>query len=197
MVYYIPVDPTDVVKPMMRGYEPMDAALYTTIHHRATDRQAFVVAVTGHQRLGDQATVSFVVQAFATLLEQLYDVHGQQLVALSGLAEGADTLFAEAALARGIGLEVCLACESVIENFAPGPARDRFLSLKAQSHRVAQLAYTERSNDAYMALGRWLVDSCDVLIAAWNGLPAAGAGGTGDVVAYARQQGRPVIHLIR
>jgi hypothetical protein len=46
-----------------------------------------------------------------------------------------------------------------------------------------------------MALGRWLVDSCDVLVAAWSGLPAAAEGGTGDVAAYARAVGRRGVHI--
>ena len=32
-------------------------------------------------------------------------------------------------------------------------------------------------------------------IAVWNGLPAKGLGGTGDIVSYAKQLGVPVIHL--
>jgi hypothetical protein len=32
----------------------------------------------------------------------------------------------------------------------------------------------------------------EVLIAVWDGLPARGLGGTADVVAYAKQCGRPV-----
>ena len=155
----------------------------------------FYVAVTGHCQLGDMATTRFVVRAFDMLLTQLQHDYPAGLVALSGLAEGADTLFAEAALARGIPLEACVACTEVIENFMPGAARDHHLLLRERSQRVHMLPFKERSNTAYMALGRWLVDTADLLIAAWNGLPAVGLGGTGDVVAYARQQGRPVIHI--
>ena len=157
--------------------------------------QPFYVAVTGHCRLGDSATMEFVAAAFDRLLMQLQHDHPADLVALSGLAEGADTLFAEAALARGIALEVCLACTDVIENFTPGAARDQHLMLRERSRRIHTLPFTERSNAAYMALGHWLVDTSDLLIAAWNGLPALAEGGTGDVVAYARQQGRPLIHI--
>jgi hypothetical protein len=46
-----------------------------------------------------------------------------------------------------------------------------------------------------MPLRRWLVDSFDLLIAAWNDLPAAAEGGTGDVVTYARSRGRSGIHI--
>jgi hypothetical protein len=167
----------------------------TAIRAVSAEGQPFAVAVTGHCRLGDGATTHFVAQAFDRLLAQLQRDHPAGLVALSGLAEGADTLFAEAALARGIALEVCLACADVIENFPAGAARNQHLLLRARSRRIHTLPFIERSNAAYMALGRWLVDASDLLIAAWNGLPAAAEGGTGDVVAYARQRGRPVIHI--
>jgi hypothetical protein len=36
------------------------------------------------------------------------------------------------------------------------------------------------------------VDRSDVLLAVWDGRPARGFGGTGDVVAYARRRGVPV-----
>lgn len=116
-------------------------------------------------------------------------------MALSGLAAGSDTIFAETALAYDIPLEACLACAEIAENFTSGPERERFYNLLACSRRVHRLPFMERSNAAYMALGRWLVDSSDLLIAVWNGLPAVAPGGTGDVVAYARQRGRTVIHV--
>ncbi len=173
-----------------------DAAHSTTSRSRSQSNPTqYVVAVTGHQRLGDPQTERFVWQCFVTLLKGLQRRHGADLVVLSGLAEGADTLFAEAAIAQQIPLIAGLAAEGLINNFAPGPARERFLSLRAQSHSVHQLAYSAPSEAAYMALGHWLVDSAHLLIAAWNGLPAAGLGGTADVVAYALHQQKPVVHI--
>jgi hypothetical protein len=155
----------------------------------------FRVAVTGHQQLGDETTVAYVTQAFGAQLARLRDAHPEGVVALSGLGAGADTIFAELALRGGLALEVCLAAADIVENFVPGPERERFLTLCALSRQIHRLPYAGRSNTAYMALGRWLVESCDLLIAAWNGQPAAAEGGTGDVVAYARAHGRPVIHI--
>lgn len=158
-------------------------------------RERFRVAVTGHQHLGDAAAVAFVRRSLGEALAGLRDAHPEGLVALSGLAAGADTLFAETALRGGIPLYVALASADIVENFAPGPERERFLTLCALSHQVRRLPYPARSNEAYMALGRWLVDSCDLLVAAWDGRAAAALGGTGDVVAYARGRARPVIHI--
>lgn len=155
----------------------------------------FFVAITGHCDLGDEATITFVTQTFETLLRSLQNAYPEGVVALSGLAPGADTLFAEVALNLAIPLEACIAATAVIEKYAPGPELEQHLRLRQASQQVHVLPFSERSGEAYLALGHWLVHSCDLLIAAWNGQPARKAGGTGDVVAYAHAQGRPVLHI--
>lgn len=170
------------------------------IRARQTQRRqvltrAFRVAVTGHQQLGDDQTAAFVHSHFGQLLAQLRDAHPEGLIGLSGLAAGADTLFAEVALRGGLPLETCLAAADVIENFPVGAERERFLTLCAMSRCIHCLPFPTRSNAAYMALGRWLVDSCDLLVAAWDGLPAAAEGGTADVVGYAQSVRRSVLHI--
>lgn len=161
----------------------------------ARKRRPLQVAVTGHCNLGDEMTALFVAHAFDRILAHLHRASHTGIVALSGLAAGADTLFAEAALAHAIPLEACLASADLIENFPPGLDRDRYLALCQNSQHIHQLPFAMRSNTAYMALGRWLVDSSALLVAAWNGLPAAAEGGSGDVVAYAQQQSKPIIHI--
>lgn len=153
------------------------------------------VAVTGHRYLGGQSTVQFVAHTFHTLLAQAQRDHPAGVVALFGVAEGADMLFAEAAIDLGIPLNAIIAYEGFVEDFPPGPLRERYQYLLARCRNVATLPFTRRSDAAYMAAGRWLVSNCDLLLAAWNGQPAAGPGGTGDVVAYARRMNRPVIHI--
>jgi hypothetical protein len=153
------------------------------------------IGVTGHRTLGDQATVQFVTQAFHDLLLQAQREHPEGVIALSGLAEGSDTLFAEAALALGIPLEAVIAYEGFEEDFPTGSALQRYQHLLEQCQAVHRLPFHERSDDAYLAVGRWLVDNSDLVLAAWNGQSAAGKGGTGDVVAYAQQVGRPVVHI--
>jgi hypothetical protein len=153
------------------------------------------IGVTGHRTLGDQTTVQFVTQAFHDLLLQAQRQHAEGVIALSGLAEGSDTLFAETALALGIPLEAVIAYEGFEEDFPPGSARQRYQHLLEQCQAVHRLPFHERSDDAYLAVGQWIVDHSDLLLAAWNGQSAAGKGGTGDVVAYALRVGRPVVHI--
>ena len=73
--------------------------------------------------------------------------------------------------------------------------RERYERLLAQARVEHRLPHAERSNEAYLAGGLWVVDHCDLLVVVWNGQPATGKGGTGDVVDYARRVGRPYIHI--
>jgi len=47
--------------------------------------------------------------------------------------------------------------------------------------------------EAYLNCGVETVNACDVFLALWDGEPARGRGGTAEVVAYARELGRPLI----
>ena len=46
--------------------------------------------------------------------------------------------------------------------------------------------------EAYEAVGRYVVQHCDLLIAIWNGQPGNGRGGTAEIVQFAVEQGRPM-----
>lgn len=158
-------------------------------------KNPYSIAVTGHCHLGDRANEVFVAQSFHTILAFIQSNVRAKVSLFSGLALGADTLCAEAAIALGIPVEAVIAHDHLLETFPLGPARRQFERLLAQCQQVHHLPFDHSSNEAYMALGYWLVEHSDLLIAAWNGLPANGLGGTADVVAYARSIGRPVLHL--
>ena len=117
------------------------------------------------------------------------------LHAVSSLAAGADQLFAEAALRYGIPLDVVLPFAHFADDFPGGPERDAYQRLLSAAASTTCLPWDERSNGAYLAGGLWLVDHCDLLIAVWDGQKAAGVGGTGDVVDYCCDAGKPCVHM--
>jgi hypothetical protein len=155
----------------------------------------YYVAVTGHRDLQNQATEQFVTLAFHAILKQVQRDHSEGIVALSALAEGADTIFAETAIELGIPLEAIMPYNRLAENFRSELAHERYLRLHMVSRLTHKLPFSEPSVQAFVALGRKLVDSCHLLVTAWDGLPAIDDGGTGGVVAYAQQQRRPVVHV--
>ena len=155
---------------------------------------AIRIAIAGHRHLRDAATVRFVAEHSRAVLRGARDRH-PRVVALSALAEGADSVFAEAALMLDIPLEVVRPFAAFADDFPPGPARRLYESLRRAARAEEQLGFRRRSEHAYQAAMRWVVDHSDVLVAAWDGGPSAGLGGTGSAVRYAVEQQRPIIHL--
>lgn len=157
-------------------------------------RPPFVIGVSGHQNLGDEATRAFVAQQFRELL-LTYQQHTPRLVLYSCLAVGSDQLFVRIALEQGIPVEVVIPCAEYEAIFQTGEDRCTYASLRQASQQAHLLPYQECSDDAFLAAGKWIVDHSDLMILTWNGFPPQGRGGTGDVATYARLIGRPFIHI--
>ena len=149
------------------------------------------VGITGHRKLG--AAEDWVAGALRELLRGLRRWHGDDLVTVSAIAVGADTLFAEAALELGIPLEVVRPYADYIQAFPTGPVRDRYEALLARATAVHHLPHTRKGSEAYMAAGVWVVDHCEVLVAVHDGRDPKNTGGTADVVHYARSVGRRLV----
>jgi hypothetical protein len=112
--------------------------------------------------------------------------------AFSALAAGADQLFADLALRSGVPVTAVIPGMDYERHLGGRESRAAFRRLvRACSARV-DLPLERTPEDAYAAAGRWIVDQADLLIAVWDGEPARGPGGTGEVVAYANRVGVPV-----
>lgn len=152
------------------------------------------IAIVGHRALGSASSEAFVAQASRTLLEEARD-RWQRVDAVSALAEGADTLFAEAAFELEVPLHVVRPFAAYESDFVEPEARRRHDTLCARATTETRLPFYARSDGAYEAAMRWVVDTCDLLVAAWDGLPSIGRGGTGHAVSHAFATGRPVVHF--
>ena len=148
------------------------------------------IGITGHQLLGDQPAVAWIRSAIDRVLGE----HIGELVGVSCLAVGADQVFATLVLERGGALEVVLPFPEYRERGLSGDGdRQQYDRLIARG-RVDILPRGGRSDEeAYLHVGIQVVSRCDVLVAVWNGSPAAGPGGTADVVSRARDCGRAVV----
>jgi hypothetical protein len=125
-----------------------------------------------------------------------YQPGAPALRCLSPLARGADRLAAGEALALGWRLFVPMPFprHEYVQDFAIGEDRDEFDALLARAEGWLALdgARGEDTDRSYEAVGRYVVRHSDLLIAIWDGRPAAGRGGTSDIVQYAAQTGVPV-----
>jgi len=72
---------------------------------------------------------------------------------------------------------------------------DDFLVKSTNVYEVGSLKKNSRE-ECYLNVGKEVVNECDILIALWNGKPSKGlGGGTGDVVKYAQEQNKPILHI--
>lgn len=146
------------------------------------------IGITGHQRLDDPADWADVRREIDAALARC----GEHVLGITSLAVGADQLFADVVLDRGGSLHVVVPFEGYEASFTEGPPRAAYERLLRRATKVEVLDKTGSDEEAYFAAGKRVVDLSDEVIAVWNGKPAAGLGGTADVVNYARSIGKPV-----
>ena len=136
------------------------------------------IAVTGHRpkRLkGQQKEVK------RWLSEQLNKYECTE--AISGMAQGADQIFAQAAIEKNIPL-IC--CYPYRKNFFH--QEEQKILNKAKDIKFISEVYT--GNRVYWFRDKYMVDNCDLLLAVWDGIKA---GGTWLTINYAQKIGKPVI----
>lgn len=148
------------------------------------------IAITGHRGLTDP-TRSLVDAALRAEVTRLAE---DGLVGVSCLADGADALFAQAVLDADGDLVAVIPARHYRERL-PAGYHPTFDALLGQAVEVITLDYDKPSSTAYMAASVRMVEGVDHLIAIWDGKPAAGVGGTADVVGHARDHGVPVTVL--
>ncbi len=119
-----------------------------------------------------------------------------KFVFVSPLAKGADRVAAEEALRLGYRLKAVLPfAQAEYENDFPD-AIEKFRWLLEQADSVLVLdGDGDDRQRSYEAVGRFVVNNSDLLIAVWNGKSSRGRGGTGDIVELAVDLGVPVVHL--
>jgi hypothetical protein len=158
-----------------------------------------VIGVTGHRKLEDEAQAAAGVrEALKALRKALPELKHTPVVfsILSPLAEGADRLVArEAVQIEDAQIEVVLPLEKddYLSDFESAGSKAEFKRMLTRAVRVKALPHAPTRNEAYERVGRYVVDHCDVLIALWNGQPAAGRGGTAEIVVYAREKKIPLL----
>lgn len=177
-----------------------------------------ILGVTGHRgRPLPGADPPLLEERVDQVLEGLAEVGFQELI--SPLAEGADRLVAQRALALGWTLRALLPFEAprYEEDFQGDGSVVEFRELLGRTAGVevvpaaAAVSGPARPDPAtpagaspdsrhapdlpYRHVGEALLDRVGVLVAVWDGLPPRGPGGTGEVVQEAVRRGMPVVWI--
>ena len=157
-----------------------------------------LVAVTGHRDLvrEEEPGIRRCIRAFLQSLADEYPERG--VTVITSLAEGADQLVAEEALALGLPIVAPLPMrrEVYLEDFETPAAKERFLDLLAKATEVFELPLSRNvgSEDQladpdirafqYAQLGVFLCAHCHILLALWDGKHSDQIGGTAQVVRF-------------
>lgn len=175
----------------------------------AQPRLAVRVGITGHRSLDEaqlpaiRSAIERVLGAVASHADAILSARASGfdqrrpplLRAVSPLAEGADRIMAHAALERGWDLQCPLPFrrDEYEADFSSAQSRSEFRSMLGRASAVLECdGRREQADLAYASVGLLLLNQVDLLVAVWNGEPARGLGGTGDVVDHARRQHVPV-----
>jgi len=126
------------------------------------------------------------------------DAASAEFVVVSSLAEGADRLVADAGLAAGFTLEAVLPFhrEDYSDDFETEDSKKSFDALLRRSSAVFELDGdpTDRPR-AYETAGLIMLANVDLLITIWDGKPAAGVGGTAQIISRAVSGGIPIVWI--
>ncbi len=146
------------------------------------------IGVTGHMNL----TADTVPLVYAEIARQI-NATGKpdEVVGVSCIARGADSVFAQAVLDAGGGLEVVLPSRNYRERKVKPDHAPLFDELLKRAGSVRVMDFDDAGAEAYEAANDVVIGSCDRLIAVWDG-QAGERSGTGSVVALARERGLPV-----
>ena len=121
-----------------------------------------------------------------------------RLILHSSLADGTDRIAAAIALDLGFELHAILPFEAARYrlDMADDRARERFDDLLGKATHVLELpGGPDDALEPYVMAGLATTSHSDFLIAVWDGLPSRGAGGTADVVRFAAEMARPLVHM--
>ncbi len=144
------------------------------------------IAISGHRGLPG-ATADLVDKAIRAALAE----HAPDMTGISCLADGADQIFARAVTDLGGKLEVIIPAARYRAGL-PEEAHPEYDRLLAQATAFRRMPFIESTSESHMEASKAMIDLADELFAVWDGQPARAAGGTADVVAYAREHGTPV-----
>ncbi len=167
------------------------------------------IGITGHIGL-DPAKMTHLERGIEEAICHIEQIFPKRyLTVFSPLAVGADRLVARKLLERkGSRLIAVLPIPEAdyLDDFGPtdlhskdyegAEARQEFrhwLSQRAIETIVVPPSATR--NESYEKVGFYIAEYSDVMIAIWDGMPSQGRGGTAEIVAKAKELGKPICHI--
>jgi hypothetical protein len=152
--------------------------------------EVLAVGFTGHRKVPDETKSRQLIRDF---LSQRKQSHVGIVYGVSSAASGGDQLFAESCLDLDIPLRILLPrpADQFRADFDDA-SWQRTVRIMENAISVEVTGRHESRTEQYYDCGIQTVSESQLLMALWNGLPSRGAGGTQEIVSYARKTGHPV-----
>ena len=157
-------------------------------------QKTLTVGGIGHRELEASSELPYVQLCFHRVLTELAR-RFPRLKAVSALATGADTVFAQCANTLSIPLESVIPFADFEADFADPESNARYNSLRAGAVHELRHNFFVRSDRAYKKSMEWIVFRSSVVVAAWDGRPAGSRGGTWEAISLCERLGKTLIHV--
>ncbi|NTE05155.1 hypothetical protein G6M26_51210 [Agrobacterium tumefaciens] len=148
------------------------------------------IGITGHQYFKNLKNTSDVESQLRTEISKMSKISS----AFSSLAIGSDQLFAKVILEMNIDLIAVIPCCNYKRTFKKSGLKT-YRRILEKCKDKETLNFKSPSQEAFFEAGKTIVDKSDILFAVWDGKVSKGWGGTGDVVRYAIDIQKPIVHL--
>lgn len=148
-----------------------------------------IIGITGHQKLEEFDKNWIIKEIRSFILKNSVDK------GISCLAIGADQLFCEELINNKIEYDAIIPCENYLSTFKKKEDILKFTSLLDLSKNVLTLNFEKPSEKAFYAASQKMLEYSTTIIAVWDGKPAKGLGGTGDIVETALSCNKKVYHI--
>lgn len=129
------------------------------------------LAITGHRGLPGRT------ERLIALRDEIARHAGGELTGMSAIADGADSIFAQAVRDAGGSLVVIIPAEQYREAL-PSEHHPTYDALLSRTSRVIPLDHLQSTGEAHMDASLRMLDETDHVIAVWDGKPARGYGGS-------------------
>lgn len=156
--------------------------------------KTFKIGIIGHRFLGNIEGYSYAHFCCHRLLSGSKQKYSN-VIAISAISFGADSIFAQSAISLGIRLESIIPFVQFASDFQDDLAYERYRSLRSQSKYETRVNFSQRSNLAYKKSMEWLIFQSDAVVAIWDSKKVGSTGGTWEAVLLSRKIKKTMIHI--
>ena len=148
------------------------------------------VGITGHQDLGDDSTIRWVRLTLSEAVKKYHVTEG-----FTSLASGADQIYAEILKKDRIPYTAVIPSKDYEKTFVVKSQYENYKTMLANAQNTILLDFTEPSEVAFFEAGKEVVNMSTIMFAVWNNQKAKGLGGTADIVKYALDNNKKLVHI--